>query len=353
VRIPPEVEQPMIRSAVLVLLAAASVVVSVGCGSDDDPSPAGASSGAGAGATSGAGGSGNGGGPGAGGSGNGGATGSGGAAGPNCAADWKVPIPPQYGEYSPTYASHCLGTDHQDIAGVEKVVFLGDSITFGTPPTPSAEQYRQALGASLETKFPGVEIVNCSQNGARVDDLLATQIPECFPGVEQKKTLVIMTMGGNDLASWASDELSVDDGIAAAEVAAAEFDAAVKALRDPATFPNGSYVIFANVYEFTDGTGHISSCPAAQFSGLPAEYQNGAPIIARLDELYMKTAVDTQTDMIFLFEHFCGHGYQNDNPDAPCYIGPDTERWFDLTCIHPNPAGHAQITSMFEKVVDE
>ncbi|MEJ7730312.1 MAG: SGNH/GDSL hydrolase family protein [Polyangiaceae bacterium] len=342
----------MIRSAFLVLLTATSVLAA-GCGSDDDPSPAAAASGAGAGSTSGAGG--NGAGPGAGGtgSGNGGATGSGGSTGPDCPAQWKVPIPPKYSDYGPTYASHCLGTDHQDIAGVEKVVFLGDSITFGTPPTPQAEQYRQALGAVLETKFPGVEIANCSENGARVDDLLGNQIPSCFPGVEEKKTLIIMTMGGNDLASWAEDELSADDGIAAAEVVAADFDAAIKALKDPATFPNGSYVIFANVYEFTDGTGHISSCPAAGFSGLPAEYQNGALIIARLDELYMKTAVETQSDMIFLFEHFCGHGYQNDNPDAPCYIGPDAERWFDLTCIHPNPAGHAEITSMFEKVVDE
>lgn len=345
----------MIRSAVLLLLAATSALAA-GCGSDDDPAPAGSTSGAGAGATNGAGGSGaNGGGPGAGGNGsaNGGATGSGGSQGPDCAADFLVPIKPKYGDYGPTYASHCLGTDHQDIAGVEKVVFLGDSITFGTAPTPQAQQYRQALGAALETKFPGVEIANCSENGARVDDLLGNQIPECFPGVEEKKTLVIMTMGGNDLAAWAEDELTANEGIAAAEAVAADFDAAIKTLRDPAKFPNGSFVVFANVYEFTDGTGHISSCPAAGFSGLPAEYQDGALIIARLDELYMKTAVETKTDMIFMFEHFCGHGYQNESPDAPCYRGPDTPRWFDLTCIHPNPEGHAEIAAMFTKVIDE
>jgi len=67
----------------------------------------------------------------------------------------------------------------------------------------------------------------------------------------------------------------------------------------------------------------------------------------------MKTAVDTGTDMILLLEHFCGHGYRNDDPEAPCYLGPDAPRWFDLTCIHPNPAGHQELANMFQAVVDE
>src|SRR5688572_16474449 len=46
---------------------------------------------------------------------------------------------PNYDGHMLTIGSHCLGTNHQAIENVERVVFLGDSITVGTPPTPVAE----------------------------------------------------------------------------------------------------------------------------------------------------------------------------------------------------------------------
>ena len=42
---------------------------------------------------------------------------------------------PDYDQFSPVIGSHCLGTNHQDIRGVQKLVFVGDSVTKGTPPT--------------------------------------------------------------------------------------------------------------------------------------------------------------------------------------------------------------------------
>jgi hypothetical protein len=56
---------------------------------------------------------------------------------------------------------------------------------------------------------------------------------------------------------------------------------------------------------------------------------------------------------VFLLEEFCGHGLNADDPSVPCYRGPNTETWFDLTCIHPNPTGHDHITDMFMAVVNE
>jgi hypothetical protein len=57
--------------------------------------------------------------------------------------------------------------------------------------------------------------------------------------------------------------------------------------------------------------------------------------------------------VIFMLEHFCGHGFHNEDPTTRCYRGPGTGRWFDLTCIHPNPTGHARIAEMFLAVIDE
>jgi len=40
---------------------------------------------------------------------------------------------PNYDQFDPQVGRHCSGTNHQEIEGVEKVVFLGDSVTNGTP----------------------------------------------------------------------------------------------------------------------------------------------------------------------------------------------------------------------------
>ena len=70
-------------------------------------------------------------------------------------------------------------------------------------------------------------------------------------------------------------------------------------------------------------------------------------------EEFMSISVDNDTDMLFLLENFCGHGYNRDDPGGRCYRGPDAELWFDLTCIHPNPTGHQVIADMFMSVILE
>ena len=113
------------------------------------------------------------------------------------------------------------------------------------------------------------------------------------------------------------------------------------------------YNVYVTTSEYTDATGDVDSCPAAPFAGMEGNWIEGAPAVIHLHERYMEMAVRHQTDLVFLLEAFCGHGYHHDDPESPCYRGPDAELWFDFTCIHPNPAGHAVIAEMFEAVVAE
>lgn len=296
---------------------------------------------------------------------------------------------PNYDQFMPTIGSHCLGTNHQDIAGVERVVFLGDSITVGTPPTFSMDYYRSVLADALAAEF-GLEfgtggesedlwkLVNpfdgtsvahmsgdfasCAKWGARNDDLLQDnpQFAECFPPeTRELVNLVVITSGGNDLSSLtqaAIDGATEDMLWAQIEDAVQLKREAVQWLKDPAEFPNGTHVVFANLYEFTDGTGDVMACDVSGLAGfdqpVPAPDQL-ADMVVWAEEQYMAIATETGTDMIFLLESFCGHGFNADDPTAPCYRGPNTEVWFDLTCIHPNPTGHQQIADMFLAVVDE
>jgi lysophospholipase L1-like esterase len=273
-----------------------------------------------------------------------------------CFMDSYWALQPKYDQFKPTIGSHCKGTNHQNIEGIERVVFLGDSITQGTPPTPNSQVYRQVLSAKLEAKFPGVQIDECAVNGARVRDLLKgdEQILNCFPQSEQRKTLVIMTMGGNDIIRWAQNNMSQEVATADADVIAADFREAIDWFyADPTRFPNGVNVVFGNIYEYTDGTAELGSCLGAALLGLSGSYIEGAPVLQYLNEQYMRIAVETGTDMIFMLEEFCGHGYKRKDDTITCYRGPNAEQWFDISCIHPTPAGHAALADLFMTVVEE
>lgn len=267
-----------------------------------------------------------------------------------------------YDQYNPIIGSHCMGTNHQDITGIEKVVFLGDSVTEGTPPTPFWQYYRFVLSQMLEQKFGPLEISECSEFGARVDDLLLPphqQILTCFPSLPvDKKTLVIMTIGGNDLHSWVTDfkeGSTIEQIMEETESTIQLMDNAIGwFFEDPERFPKGVSVITSNIYEFTDATGDLNACLVSIFTGLGGTWPEGVAPTIRFNEAFMEITVKYQIDMIFMLENFCGHGFHNLNPASQCFIPPNGgDRWFDLTCIHPNPTGHYVIADMFMKVVNE
>jgi lysophospholipase L1-like esterase len=263
---------------------------------------------------------------------------------------------PDYDKFKPTLAKSCAGTHHQNITGVQKVVFLGDSVTVGTPPTLPNDFYRLRLEGPLKKKFgSSVEFASCAKWGARTDDLLegGNQIGQCFPsGVENKKTLIIMTNGGNDIHAWAKDKLTTEQALAQADDAIKKLRTAIEWLTSKTHFPNGSYVTFSNVYEYTDTSGDLSSCPTAQLAGMDGAWPQGKAAVVHFEEEFMHVAVDTKTDMMFLLEHFCGHGYKRKDTKLQCYRGPSAELWFDATCIHPTPEGHEQIANQFAKVIE-
>ncbi|MCB9520632.1 MAG: SGNH/GDSL hydrolase family protein [Myxococcales bacterium] len=267
---------------------------------------------------------------------------------------------PDYDQFEPTVGSHCLGTNQQDIQGVEKVVFVGDSVTVGTPPTFEEDYYRNLVVDGLRERF-GADIVveSYAEFGARVDDLILPphqQLVTAFPDVEPLRTLVVFTIGGNDIFAWASDAAEgapIEQTEADVDRTIGLFEDVMEFLDDDARFPAGVFVVFANAYEYTDGTGDTASCSLASAIGLGAEWEAGRAPVVRFNEAYMRLAVEHQFDMLFLLEHFCGHGFHYDDPEGQCYQGPDAEQWFDFTCIHPNPTGHREIANMVLAVVDE
>jgi lysophospholipase L1-like esterase len=289
---------------------------------------------------------------------------------------------PDYDQFAPLIGSHCSGTNHQDITGVQRVVFLGDSVTVGTPPTAADEFYRNLVAQELATTFgleaPGelwqrIDLFNgasiveqsgdfwsCAHWGDRADDLLqdGTQLEDCFPEeTRDLVTLVVMTVGGNDLASLQEgfqEALPIDDLWAQTDEFTALVRESVAWMTDPARFPNGNHVVMTNLYEYTDATGEVTACPGAELAGYTDTTDPALQdmVVSALED-YMSISVDHGVDLVFLLETFCGHGYNREDPNGRCYRGPGAELWFDLTCIHPNPAGHAVLADLVMDVVLE
>jgi lysophospholipase L1-like esterase len=288
---------------------------------------------------------------------------------------------PNYNEFDVPLGSHCQGTNQQDITDVERVVFIGDSVTVGTPPTGAADFYRSILAAELATMFglqppeagwntanpltgtSGVQesgdFANCSVWGARNDDLMA-QLEDCFAAEDfAERTLIITTMGGNDASAIAQDALDgapINVLFEELEEMVANHEAAVQWITEEGRFPNGVFVVNANVFEYTDYTLDFPSCAAAGTVGLDGVPKNPELLLSSLDLInseYMRIAQENGTDVVFMFEAFCGHGYHAGDPSSPCFRGPDNANWFDISCIHPTPTGHAALAEMFVNVVSE
>ena len=328
-------------------------------------------------------------------------------------------VGPNYDQYAPVIGSHCQGTNHQDIQGVEQVVFLGDSVTVGTPnlefllSIQNEHFYRNKLAGWLVDHFSlssgelldwalwkaydyftgkggkldAGALKNCSKWGARNDDFLegGGQVAECFPeGGSDKVTLVVFTMGGNDVSSIAQkggeatpEEVAAGypQAWATAQSAIEHLENTMAWLTDPTNFPNGVFVVFANPFEFTDGTGQTDACKPQLKIGdwdlAQSDLNLGelvgfnewadpaiqADIVIWLMEQYMRIAVDYQVDLAFMLESFCGHGYVATgplaDPEARCYLGPEAALWFDITCFHPNSKGHAAIFELFQAIIAE
>lgn len=264
-------------------------------------------------------------------------------------------------------------------------MFIGDSITVGTLPTLTSQWYRNRVADMLARRYglrpPSVswrnadpfngmslemfsgDFASCAKYGARTDDLLMDphrQLETCMPEDSRDKvTLVVMTIGGNDIFSLLEDinagfppDLLRDNYRRATGL----LRDAVTWIKEPGRFPNGVHVIMGNTFDFTDADGaeDMASCFGAQLIGLDTPLRDPLlhEILAEAQEEYLSIAVDTQSDLMFLGESFCGHGNSSD-PYSRCYRGPNAGVWYDLTCEHPNADGHTAILQMVRAVLDE
>lgn len=241
-----------------------------------------------------------------------------------------------------------LGTNNQDIVGVQRVIFLGDSITASPYLTPP---WSDRIEDDLRTTFgSGIEIHNYAVGGARTEDVLDDQLDRIDTS-SSATTLVMFTIGGNDALQVIGEDIPTS--LAHMETKIDNLRGILDFLSDPSNFPGGIYVVFANVYDPTDGEGDFTHCGIAAGYG---DWPDVDELANTVNGWYLDLANEYGFDVLDTHGLFLSHGWNNADDTSPHYCEacePDCpcERWLDFTCIHPNADGHTALAGFFHAIV--
>jgi len=241
-----------------------------------------------------------------------------------------------------------------------RVLFLGDSITAGVGASQQSLTYPALTEENdddtwdgwadhdLRSVFgSGFDVVDVAQGGATTDDLVARQLPALSGELGDSvsgETVVIMTIGGNDMQGSILPILQANDQDATADAiigdVADNMHTTLDYFDDSDRFPDGVFVYFANVYEPSDGVGQ-SNC----FFGI--DYSTIMRYFVQANGTMREIAEERGAAMVDLRGHFLGHGMFNDDEDNDAYDEVDPTRWFESDCQHPNDRGHHEIRRLF------
>lgn len=237
------------------------------------------------------------------------------------------------------------------------IIFLGDSITAGAGSWDDDEDYASLLvnntntwpdwdGIDLATRYPGIDVVDFSKSGAWTGTVLNNQIDQLEAQLSlpfEGEVLVVITIGGNDLQSVLMNPSSVEDRL---EKTVNNWRKIAEYFLDEEHFPDGSFVLMANVYEPTDAVGQTENC----FFGL--NISSLLPSLHDANTQLRDLGEEVGFSVLDMRGTFLGHGFNYSDPTTPHYNDDDPSLWLSSGCIHPNPRGHHEIRAMFWRAID-
>lgn len=198
-------------------------------------------------------------------------------------------------------------------------------------------RWPEFAGRDLATRYPGLQPLDLTADGATTVSTLASQVPRLPAGAEGP-SLVTITAGGNDLLSL----LDLDMG-RPATVATGEAEAAVDRIadtlgrivdevRDRLDDPT---ILVGTVYDPSDGSGDLGD-------GVVLEHALGW--LARFNRHVEALAGAPDIRVIPIRDHFMGHGRSEPDPDARWY-------WWQ-SIIEPSARGASEVRRLWLEVVE-
>lgn len=230
-------------------------------------------------------------------------------------------------------------------------VALGDSIISDDYPGAGAgtasllyrnldSVFPEFVGQDLERACPGIEFVPRCRTGYTSADVLQNLLDL---KVRYGPTVVVVTVGGNDLLEWFSQGIPVVHGWSRF---LANFDRIVSQIRRRCPEPD---IFVGNIYDPTDGTGRVQSSQRQRGS------QDMTALIGCLADCNLRLGHAIRhcgAIEVDLYSHFQGHGMRYNDPSFAHYCPDDSSGWFMMD-IEPNARGASEARRRFWETLQE
>ncbi len=236
---------------------------------------------------------------------------------------------------------------------------VGDSVTAGLGASRPAlsyfrrlvnnpsDEYEDLRGLCLSTVFPTLETVNIAVSGSNSIEHLRSleELPEQSP---DRRGIVVMTTGGNDLIHWYGrrpprEGAMYGAGWEQAQPWIASFESRLLQMIDllEAKFPAGCHIFLGDIYDPTDGVGDAPSV------FLP-DWPDGLAIHAAYNRIIHRCAQQRETvQLVPIHATFLGHGSHCRHFWRQHYRAKDPHYWYFNNIEDPNDRGYDALRRIF------
>lgn len=229
---------------------------------------------------------------------------------------------------------------------------LGDSVTQGLGASPgktyfqrltknSADEFPEMRGISLSAVLPNLNPVNLAISGTTSMECVDYQLPKLVSYPTEVFGVVVITTGGNDVIhnyGRTPPREGAMYGAAATEIGewvtnfVQRLETIAKRVRE--TFPGGSHIFIANIYDPSDGDGDIEN------AGLP-HWPDGLQVLAAYNDVLAKFAErHANVELVDMHSLFLGHGIHCRQFWHRHYHKADPHYWYWDNLEDPNDRGY-------------
>ena len=198
------------------------------------------------------------------------------------------------------------------------------------------ERWPAFAGRDLVTRFPGMEHVDLTRDGATTTTTLGHQLPR-IPQELPSPVLITLTAGGNDLMAIVHGGLGggpAEDARRARRIVAEASENLHRILGELRARLPGATLLVGDVYDPSDGTGDL---------GDGFERPRALEALQAYNRQVATIAEDVGARLVPIHDHFLGHGLTEPDPD---------ERWYwRHNPIEPSARGASEVRRLWWETV--
>lgn len=196
--------------------------------------------------------------------------------------------------------------------------------------------YPEFIGRDVVSANPSARFRMLAEDGATSVDLerLVAVLERTDEGARAGRTLVTMTIGGNDLLALTASVHPLREAPEMLGRLSNRLDDILARLR--VIYRDGVFLL-STIYDPTDGSGRVQS---------GRDVSAGLPLIAKTNQVLADAAMRNAIHLVDAHRHFLGHGVRHRDTTYGHYHPNDPSGWV-IYDIEPNTRGSSELRRLF------